>query len=133
MGFFDSIVGGVQKLEQQGALVQEVGKMVNDAGGVSGLMQQFEQNGLGGIIKGWVSNGTNPPITADQIIQVIGQDRVTEIASKVGMSEQQVADGIAKILPMIIDHLTPNGNAQAAPAGGVAAATSAVTAKLAAS
>jgi uncharacterized protein YidB (DUF937 family) len=123
-------LGGVQKLEQQGALVQEVGKMVNDAGGVSGLMQQFEQNGLGGIIKGWVANGTNPPITADQIIQVIGQDRVTEIASKVGMSEQQVADGIAKILPMIIDHLSPNGTVQA---GGVAAATSAVTAKLAAS
>jgi uncharacterized protein YidB (DUF937 family) len=133
MGFFDSIVGGVQKLEQQGALVQEVGKMVNDAGGVNGLMQQFEQNGLGGIIKGWVANGSNPPITADQIIQVVGQDRVTEIASKVGMSEQQVADGIAKILPMIIDHLTPNGNTQAAPAGGVAAATSAVTAKLAGS
>ena len=46
-------------------------------------------------------------------MQVLGQDKITAIAAKVGLSEQQVADGISKILPVVVNHLTPNGAAPA--------------------
>jgi uncharacterized protein YidB (DUF937 family) len=35
----------------------------------------------------------------------------------VGLSEQQVVDGISKLLPMIINHLTPNGTAPSTGGG----------------
>jgi uncharacterized protein YidB (DUF937 family) len=110
MGLFDQILGGIEAHDtQHAALYDEVGKLVNESGGVGGLAQQFEQKGLGGVVSGWISNGANPPITADQVVQVIGADRVTAIAAKAGLTEQQVTEGLSKLLPVVVDHLTPNG------------------------
>jgi len=113
MGLFDTVLGGIEaKDTQHAALYQEVGNLVNQAGGVSGLEQQFQQKGLGGVISGWIGNGANPPISGDQIVQALGKDRITEIAAKAGLSEDQVAAGISKLLPVMVDHLTPNGTVQ---------------------
>ena len=110
MGLFDQILGGIEaKDTQHAALYDEVGKLVNQSGGVSGLAQQFEQKGLGGVIGGWIGSGTNPPITGQQVIQVLGHDRIMAIAAKAGLSEDQVTNGVSKLLPMVVDHLTPNG------------------------
>ena len=110
MGIFDSILGGIEAHDtQHAALYDEVGKLVNASGGVGGLTQQFEQKGLGGVIAGWIGTGPNPAITGAQVVQVVGADRVSAIAAKAGLTEQQVADGISKLLPLVVDHLTPNG------------------------
>jgi uncharacterized protein YidB (DUF937 family) len=114
MALFDQILGGIAAHDtQHAALYSEVGTLVNQAGGVSGLTQQFEQKGLGGVISSWVGGGPNGPISGQQLVNVIGQDRVTAIAAKAGLSEQQVADGISKLLPVVVDHLTPNGTVPA--------------------
>ncbi len=110
MGLFDQILGGIQAADtQHAALYQEVGSLVQQAGGVSGLQQQFEQKGLGGLIAGWISTGPNPAITGEQLLSVVGKDKIMAIASKAGLSEAQVTTGITALLPMVIDHLTPNG------------------------
>ncbi len=110
MGLFDTILGGLEATDtQHAALYTEVGSLVNQAGGVSGLTQQFQQKGLGGLISGWISNGPNPGITGEQIIDVLGKDKVAAIAAKAGLSEDQVAAGVSKLLPLVVDHLTPNG------------------------
>lgn len=110
MGLFDSILGGLAaKDTQHAALYDEVGKLIAQSGGVGGLVQQFEQKGLGGLISGWVGTGPNPGISADQVVNVIGHDRIAAVAAKAGLTEQQVTDGISKLLPVVVDHLTPNG------------------------
>jgi uncharacterized protein YidB (DUF937 family) len=116
MGLFDEVLGGLEAgAGQHAALYEEVAALVTQSGGVNGLIQKFEQNGLGEIMSSWMGGATNTPIGADQIIQVIGQDKISEIASRVGLSEPQVADGLSKLLPVIVGHLTPNG---APPPGG---------------
>jgi uncharacterized protein YidB (DUF937 family) len=110
MGLFDDVMGGLaSKDAQHAALYQEVGKLVDEQGGVRGLAQNFEQKGMGGVISGWIGNGANPPISADQVTQVIGDAKVQEIAAKAGLSEDQVKAGISKLLPVMVNHLTPNG------------------------
>jgi uncharacterized protein YidB (DUF937 family) len=54
------------------------------------------------------SNGPNLPISADQIIQVLGRERLQKLVQHAGMTEEQVANGLADILPGV-DRLTPNG------------------------
>ncbi len=108
MGLFDQLEG-IAASEQHGALFQAVGSLVNQSGGVGGLTQQFEQKGLGGVISSWIGNGANPPINGEQIIQVLGRDKIVALAAEAGLSEDQVASGISKLLPMVIDRLTPNG------------------------
>lgn len=113
MGLFDQVLGGIEARDSQhAALYQEVGNLVNQAGGVSGLAQQFEQKGLGGVISGWIGNGANPAISGEQVIQVLGHDKIMAIASKAGLTEDQVAAGVSKLLPVVVDHLTPNGTVQ---------------------
>jgi uncharacterized protein YidB (DUF937 family) len=110
MGLFDQLLGGLAATDtQHAALYTEVGSLVAQSGGVSGLAQQFQQKGLGGVISGWISTGPNPGISGDQVISVLGKDKVAAIAAKVGLSEEQVSAGISKMLPVVVDHLTPNG------------------------
>ena len=110
MSLFDQVMGGLASRDaNHAALYQEVGQLVDQAGGVGGLAQKFQQGGLGSIISGWISTGPNPAISGSQLVSVIGQDKVAAIASKAGLSQQQVTDGISALLPLVVDHLTPNG------------------------
>ena len=114
MGLFDTLVSGLEASDaQHAALYAEVGKLVDEQGGVAGLQQKFQQAGLGGVISGWISNGPNPPVTADQTAQVVGDDKIAEVAAKTGIPQDQVSAAISKLLPLVVDHLTPNGTVPA--------------------
>ena len=81
----------------------------NHPGGLSGLMQAFHEKGLGEIASSWVSSGQNLPISEDQIHQVLGSPMVQQIAASCGISPQDASSKLAQFLPMIVDHLTPQG------------------------
>ena len=69
MGFLDDLVGkvagAIKGPESQGGLVEGVlGLLTNkETGGLGGLMQSFNQQGLGDIISSWVGTGNNAAIT----------------------------------------------------------------------
>ena len=118
MGLFDSIVGQVgaalssgQSQANNGGMMDVISHLLSDpaTGGVQGLLKSFQDKGLGDIAASWVGSGPNQPITAAQIQQVIGSDRLAGLAQKFGLSPDTVAAGLAEILPHVIDHLSPNG------------------------
>lgn len=92
-------------------LVSHAVEMMNDpsVGGLDGLVQKFHSNGMGEIVNSWIGPGGNRPITADQIQQVLGQDRISAIASKFGLSSEDASAKLAQVLPSIVDKLTPGG------------------------
>jgi uncharacterized protein YidB (DUF937 family) len=81
----------------------------NQPGGLQGMVQSFQDKGLGGLVSSWISNGPNPPITSDQVHQVLGSDQVKALAAKAGISPDAAGAAIAQILPGLVDKLTPNG------------------------
>ncbi len=81
----------------------------NQPGGLSGLLQQFHEKGLGSLVSSWVSTGQNLPISADQIQHVLGSDQVKELAARAGIAPDAASSHLAQLLPMLIDKLTPNG------------------------
>ena len=84
----------------------------NQMKGLGELISTFRQKGLGGIVNSWVSTGANLPINADQIEQALGPERLQQIASKVGTDPQVLKEQLAKVLPMAVDRLTPNGRVE---------------------
>ena len=82
----------------------------NHPGGLDGLVQSFQQKGLGDVISSWVGTGQNLPISADQITHVLGSDAVKNMAAKAGISPDQVTTQLSTLLPGLIDKLTPNGH-----------------------
>src|SRR4029077_152648 len=94
-------------------MASSVIQMINSQpGGLSGLLQQFHDKGLGGLVTSWVGTGQNLPISADQIQHVLGSEQVKELAAKAGISPDAAGSHLAEFLPMLIDKLTPNGQVQ---------------------
>jgi uncharacterized protein YidB (DUF937 family) len=81
----------------------------NQPGGLQGLVQSFHDKGLGGIASSWVGTGQNLPISSDQIHQVLGSDKVKQLAAAAGISPDVAGSAIAQLLPTLVDKLTPNG------------------------
>ncbi|MBB5193236.1 uncharacterized protein YidB (DUF937 family) [Silvimonas terrae] len=83
--------------------------LLEQSGGVSGLIDKFHQGGLGEVAQSWIGNGQNLPISADQVQQVLGSDTVAAVAQKLGVDPQQAASHISELLPKAVDGITPNG------------------------
>jgi uncharacterized protein YidB (DUF937 family) len=81
----------------------------NHPGGLSGLVQQFHDKGLGDVVTSWVGTGQNLPISAEQIQNVLSNEHVKAFAAKAGISPDVASAKIAELLPAIVDKLTPNG------------------------
>ena len=75
------------------------------AGGLGGLLNQFQQSGHGNIMKSWIGTGPNQPISPGQMGVALGP----KITQKTGMSEQELTAQLSQILPGVVDKLTPNG------------------------
>jgi len=82
----------------------------NQPGGLQGLVQSFHDKGMGGLVSSWIATGPNPPVSADQIHQVLGSDQVNALAAKAGISPDIAGSAIAQLLPGLVDKLTPNGS-----------------------
>ena len=136
MGLFDSVMGAVMGGQQAQAgsgggmgglgnignlvsmavsnpqLLQAVVSMLsNDGahGGLSGLVQKFQQAGLGDVVGSWIGNGQNHPISGDQLSNVLGRDEISGLAEKLGLNPDAAASQLSAILPGLVDHLTPHG------------------------
>ncbi len=82
---------------------------VASIGGLGGILDAFQKGGLGHIADSWVGTGENLPVSGDQLTQVLGNDKISAIASQLGMGHGDVANQLAQILPKLINHVTPNG------------------------
>ena len=82
-------------------------------GGLAGLVQAFQKNGLGEIVNSWVSTGRNLPVTPNQVEQGLGSDLLSQLANKAGLSSSATSSQLAGLLPDLVDKLTPNGKVEA--------------------
>ena len=105
MGLLDGLIGGVVGA----GLAAAVNGLIEKHGGVAGLVTELQTKGLGPAVQSWISTGPNQPVSGDQIHQALGPDLLKELAAKVGMSPEDLAQKLAQVLPQAIDKITPNG------------------------
>jgi uncharacterized protein YidB (DUF937 family) len=88
-------------------LMQEI---ENTPGGISGIFQAFQQNGLGGLVQQW-SSGESQLATPDQIQQGLGTTGIIEnIAQRTGLSPEVIKIALAALVPLVIHHFVSNGH-----------------------
>jgi uncharacterized protein YidB (DUF937 family) len=86
---------------------------VGGSGGLSALASSFDRNGLGNVMASWIGTGKNESIGADQIANVLGDDTLSQFASKAGVGLAEAGPALAAVLPSLVDQLTPKGNVPA--------------------
>lgn len=114
MSILDMIMGAAERHpevsgEQHASLVQSVMQMFGNRAGVSGLLQNAQSQGLGGVVQSWIGNGANQPIDAGQVQGLLGQERIEQLASRAGVSPMIAGAALSRILPIVVDKLTPQG------------------------
>src|SRR5690242_15543283 len=105
MGLLDGVLGGAVGAE----MASVVSGLIQQHGGLSGIVEQLKAKGLGDTVKSWVGTGPNLPISPDQLHQALGSDTVTQLAAKVGMTPQELSTRLSTVLPEIVDKMTPAG------------------------
>ncbi len=116
MGLLDGIASAViGKLAggQGGGMAQIAMDLLNQNGGLSGILEKFNQGGLASQAASWVGKGENMPISAEQIGQVLGGGQLAEMAAKFGISPEILSSQLAQHLPGVVDKLTPDGEVPA--------------------
>jgi uncharacterized protein YidB (DUF937 family) len=105
MGLFDGILGGIVGAE----MATVVNHLIEQHGGVAGIVNQLQTQGLGATARSWISTGPNQPISPDQLHQAFGSDTIAQLAAKTGLNPQELLQRLSQALPTAIDHLTPGG------------------------
>ena len=131
MGLLDGLIGnvvgsmlsgnqtqdpfGARGNQAQGGnmLLQVALMLLQQNGGLEGVLGKFRQGGLGQQADSWVSTGQNMNISADQLQQVFGSSTISDLASRLGMREDQAGSAMAQMLPDVINNLTPQGQVPA--------------------
>jgi uncharacterized protein YidB (DUF937 family) len=114
-----SVLGGGQAQNPFGArrsaglggsmLLQLALSMLQQNGGLNGVLNRFRQGGLSQQADSWVGTGQNMNISADQLQQVFGSSTISDLAARLGVSEQEAGAEMAQVLPEVINQLTPSG------------------------
>ena len=109
MGLLDQM-GGMLGQGGGSDAIGAIGNLIEQHGGLDGLVQQLQNGGLSDIVASWVGTGANLPVSADALQQALGSDRIGQIAASLGLSTDQAAGSLAQLLPQVVDQLTPNGS-----------------------
>lgn len=131
MGLLDAIEnaagqGGGANAKVAGGLMQALDE---HPGGLAGVLQHFQQNGMGDQVQNWAS-GQETSATPEQVQQSLGNtDFIDRVAAKAGVSPETAKVAMATVLPLVISHFTSGGQ-QAPPQSGFGGMASQILGKL---
>jgi uncharacterized protein YidB (DUF937 family) len=93
-----------------GGLIQE---LQNSPGGVGGLLQSFQQNGMGGLVQQWASGQTQPTDPSSLEAGLANSGIIDSVAQRTGLSPDVVKTGLAVAVPLLIHHVVSNNHVDA--------------------
>lgn len=74
------------------------------------LLGGLKEKGLGDVAESWLGDGDNAEISADQVKDVLGADKVAEAAATLGTDEGSLLDGLKDALPQLVDKSSSGGS-----------------------
>ena len=112
-GLINSALGGMMGHTAQGRgqnpLLMVALQLLQQNGGIEGMLDKFRQGGYADQAASWQSTGQNIPVSGNALQEVLGSGAVGQIAQQLGLSHGETAGGLAQMLPQVIDQFTPNG------------------------
>jgi uncharacterized protein YidB (DUF937 family) len=101
MSLLDGIIGG--------AMASVVNNLIQEHGGVSGIVNELQSKGLGDTVKSWVATGPNQPVSGAALHDAFGDQTIAELAARHGMTTAELSEKLAQVLPQAVDAMTPDG------------------------
>ena len=96
-----------------GAISSALGGLLSGSDGkpdLGALVSQMQGKGLGDVAQSWLGDGSNAEISSEQVQEVVGRDKISEMASKLNTDEGSILDTLKDTLPQIIDKSSSGGS-----------------------
>lgn len=78
---------------------------------IGSLVSKMQGNGgLASMVTSWLGDGDNTAMSGSQVMDIFGKDKVSEFASKLNIDEGTASNGLADILPQLIDKASSGGS-----------------------
>ena len=84
-----------------------------ERGTLHDLADRFNQAGLGQIVASWIGHGPNLPIHPEELRQVLGEERVQDMATLAGMPSVALLERLCRLLPPTVHAMTAEGTLHA--------------------
>jgi len=81
-----------------------------DKADIGGLLSGLKEKGLGDVASSWLGDGENAPISADQLKDVLGAEKVSQAAAELGTDEGSLLDGLKDAIPQMVDQSSQGGS-----------------------
>jgi len=93
----------------QSALLMIALQLLQQNGGLQGILGKLQQAGFGQQAQSWIGTGQNMPIDAGALSQIFGHGQLGQIAQRLGVSQEEASGSLAQMLPQVVDQMTPQG------------------------
>jgi uncharacterized protein YidB (DUF937 family) len=77
---------------------------------LGGLVSQLNGGGLASLAASWLGDGSNSPVSGNQIADILGQSNVRNFANEIGVDENTASSGLSDIIPGLIDQNSKGGS-----------------------
>ena len=78
-------------------------------GGLTEIVNRLSAGGNAAQVNSWIGHGANQPIQPGQLGSALGQQTISDLAARSGLSEQELLAQLSAVLPQLINNLTPAG------------------------
>jgi len=77
---------------------------------VAGIAEKLKEGGLGDQVSSWMGDGENAPVSADELTNALGADKMGEMASKLGVDSGAAAESLSQVMPSLMDKMSSGGS-----------------------
>ena len=92
-----------------GPALQAIMQLVQQQGGLHGLLDKLRSGGLAEVVQSWIGTGANQPVSPAQLSTALGDQQLGQLASAAGMAPQELLGMLSQHLPGLVDRLSPAG------------------------
>jgi len=94
----------------EGAMQAVRGLTEGEGLNLAGLSGMLEQNGLAEQVKSWLGDGENQEVSAEQLEQALGSEKVAEVASEMGVESGDALESLRSLIPNLLDKSSEGGS-----------------------
>jgi uncharacterized protein YidB (DUF937 family) len=99
----DGFLSDIGQFFQSGQVGNSVSAALGD------LVDRFKASGRGDTADSWVSNAANHPLDVAELEAALGDDVLSELGRKSGLSRQELLLRLNTALPDVVNRFTPKG------------------------
>jgi uncharacterized protein YidB (DUF937 family) len=99
------------KMGDLGGVMQALSGLTSGEGlDIAGIAEKLKEGGLGDQVSSWLGDGDNSPVSADQVTNALGSDRISEMAARLGIDAGSAAETLSQVMPSLMDKMSSGGS-----------------------